>query len=222
MQRRSWRRPCARRSQPRHPWSGPGHRHRWRSLRQTEPAIQDIGSGERAGRVARVLEALREGDDVWAQLLAVVAHSVGRRQQPGHDGRVRRQRDGCGGDCLCEPQAVLAQRVDVRRRCGAIAVAREVVGARRVEGDDQQVEPLSSAARSQVLRSAGAVASSFEHATPRAEARAAAANRLRLVRMAVRVPLVVVPLAFPRGRAVRARREANGGRAGLEPATSTV
>ena len=72
---------------------------------------------------------------------AVVAQAMLRRQQAGEDRGVRGQRERDRGTGFREPDTLGGQPVQVRRFRAVIAVHAKVIGAHRVQGHQQQVEP---------------------------------------------------------------------------------
>ncbi len=100
---------------------------------------------------------------------AVVAHAVARREEPGEDRGVRRQGDRGRAVAALEAHSAAGQRVQVRRRRMRPAGAPQMVGTRRVEGEENDVGaarrgrrrrgPAAAAAR------AGGQASSHEGST---------------------------------------------------------
>jgi hypothetical protein len=117
-----------------------------------EAAVQEWVGGEQSGGEVLPVENVSEGLDVGVELewggavevahlppeLRAVLGGVQRRE----DRRGRRYRPGRLGHDVEEPHALRGEAVDNRRRVARIAVAAEVVGAQRIDHDDQHVAGL--------------------------------------------------------------------------------
>jgi hypothetical protein len=62
-----------------------------------------------------------------------------RRQHAGQNGGVRRQRERRRGHGVLEAHAARGQPIDVRRGSRARPIRADVIGAQRVEGDEEDV-----------------------------------------------------------------------------------
>ena len=112
-------------------------------LPQPEQARGGERGDEGRGRPAAPAQLLGQRGDVVRQPEAgVVAHAVRRRVEPREDRGVGRRRQRDGGPGARHARPLRGQRVQVRRGHRGGAVARDVVGAQRVERDQQQrVDP---------------------------------------------------------------------------------
>ncbi len=105
--------------------------------------VEDVGSDECAGRPAAPLEQRGEGEARGVEdEAAVVAHAVRRRNGTREDRRVGRQRQRHRGHRLVEAYAPGCQRVEIGRHPLGLAVAAELVGPRRVERENEDVQIL--------------------------------------------------------------------------------
>ena len=71
----------------------------------------------------------------------VAAHAVRRRIVAGENRRMRRRRERRRRLHLIEAHAAGRERVDHGRRAARSAVGADVIGAQRIDGDEQQVQP---------------------------------------------------------------------------------
>ena len=108
-----------------------------------------IGADERGGVPARALEDRRERRQRGRQRTrVVVADAVLVRQAAGHDAGVRRPRLRHVHDRVLEQHALAGETVERRRRALRVAVGADVVGAQRVDGDEEHVGPPAARGRS--------------------------------------------------------------------------
>ena len=110
--------------------------------REAEAPVQREPGDEGRRPVPRVVEGLGQGGDGLGQHeVAVVAHAVAKRGEPGEDRGVRRCRERHVGDRGREARAAGGQRVEDGGRGAGVTVAADVVGAEGVDGDEQDVGP---------------------------------------------------------------------------------
>jgi hypothetical protein len=109
------------------------------ALVEAEARVEHVARHERGGPVALAREDLRQcPGSLRKHLLEIVAQAVPRRDLSGQEARVRRSRVGSSGDRLLEAHGVGGERVEVGRAAGT-SIASEQVGARRVEGQQEDV-----------------------------------------------------------------------------------
>ena len=107
-----------------------------------ESALEPASDGvRRSGVVAQIAEDLRHHSDAVGGLpvRAVGYHLVREGVVAGHHRGERRMRRDVRRDHLAEQRALGGEPVDVRTRHAGVAVAAEVVGAKRVDDDHQDV-----------------------------------------------------------------------------------
>ena len=107
---------------------------------ESESAAQRKSGDEGRGLVARGTKPFGERRHRLVEHeFGIVADAMARGSQPGEQRRVRgqRQRRVCHG--VGEPDAAAGERVEGRRGGVAIAVAAEVIGPQRVDGDHDDV-----------------------------------------------------------------------------------
>ena len=93
--------------------------------------------------IAGPAEALGESHGLGPErIVAVVAHAVRGRVEPGHDRAVSRQRDRRRARDIGAANPFLGQAVGRRRVREAESVAAEPVRSQRVDGDDEHVRAL--------------------------------------------------------------------------------
>ena len=108
-------------------------------------ALQHGRAHEAARRITRGARRHREGleagrrDEALAALRRVGEHAVHERMARRQDGQVGRQRRRHGDDELVEHDRLRREGVEARRRRAEVAVGAEMVGACRVEGDEDDV-----------------------------------------------------------------------------------
>ena len=109
-------------------------------LQEEGPLEEGVGV-EAAGGVARLRERLRDERAAQRGLAEVVrdAHPVGADEEAGEHAEVRRQGPRGGRERALEEHALGGQAVDARRGRPLVAVAREPVGAQRVDADPDHV-----------------------------------------------------------------------------------
>ena len=132
-------------------------------------ALEAAAIGERevveaeqaAGEVAGVVQRLRGGAHVGPEPRPPDRLVPGDRGRPaaGGDRRHRVARRRRVRPAVLEQRPFRGQRVDHRRRRARVAVAAEVVGAQRVDGDQQQVEVGGTVAGRSTMRAGGGSAS---------------------------------------------------------------
>ena len=107
---------------------------------EAELRIEDEGGNEGRRPVAARREQLGERRDARREPLPPVdPEPVLRGLKAGQDGRVGRERLGAAREGLLEDRATGGQPVERRREGVSITVAAEVVGARGVERDEEDV-----------------------------------------------------------------------------------
>ncbi len=121
--------------------------------------VEHVGRDEAAGAETGAGERLGQGPACRVEPeAAVVAHAVGGGQQPGHQRRVRGQRQGRDRHGVVEARAARRQRVEARRRRRRPAerpgVDADPVGARGVERHQEHVQPLALDTRRQAAERA--------------------------------------------------------------------
>ena len=100
---------------------------------------------EAAGPIAARAQHFGERHLIVAQVeTAVVADAVIARKGSGHQRRVRRKRQRRDGGRLAEAQTPSGQRVERRRLRSGVPVASQVVGAKRVDGDQQDIRAATA------------------------------------------------------------------------------
>jgi hypothetical protein len=110
-------------------------------LRDAPLRIEHVGRDEAPGRVAAGLQGLGERLLlVVEEVPAIVADAMLRRKAPGEERGVRRQRDGGRRARMIEEDAILRQRIEIRRPRARVAVRAQPVGTRRVQRDHDEVE----------------------------------------------------------------------------------
>ena len=111
-------------------------------LRDAPLVVEHVGADESAGVEAARLEPLGQRRlAVVEEEAAVVAHAVRGRILAGEDRRVRRERERRRRDRLLEEHALARHAIDGRRLDAVVPVRVDVIGARRVERDEQEVQP---------------------------------------------------------------------------------
>ncbi len=116
------------------------------ALLEPPSAVEDEGGDEGAGLVAPGGEHLGQGRLVVAEgRVAVDPDAVVGRIHPGHDRGVGRERQRRGRGRLLEEDAPAGDGVQVRRRYAGVAVAGQMVGPGRIEGDQDDVRLLDAA-----------------------------------------------------------------------------
>jgi hypothetical protein len=114
-----------------------------------EPLVEPVPAGENHRRDHR-RRVVAGGGQAFGHALdrraedegAVVAHSVPGREEPGQDRGMRRQGDRRRGVATRESCPAPRERVEVRRSGVWMTPGAEVVGAGRVQRDQDQVGPL--------------------------------------------------------------------------------
>ncbi|MFO0980811.1 MAG: hypothetical protein U1E76_03515 [Planctomycetota bacterium] len=110
------------------------------SLIEPELRLEHERRDERSGVVAGSLQRLGHGDVLGREPeQAVVAHAMLVRVEPGEDRGMRRRGQRTRGVRVLEAHAARCQPIDHRRHFLRAAVAAELVGARRVERDQDEV-----------------------------------------------------------------------------------
>ncbi len=89
-------------------------------------------------------------------VLSVVPDSVMVGIEPGQDRAVGREGDGCGRNGVREPDALFREPIEMRSLRFFVPVGAQTIGARGVEGDEDDVERSGGAARQNLPRVAGA------------------------------------------------------------------
>ena len=111
------------------------------ALRHPPLAIEDVRADESAGAEPVALESLGQRGLVLAEEeAAVVAHPVCTGELAGEKRRVCRQRQGRGRDGVLEQRAFASDAIQVRRLRGGETVCPEPIGARGVEGHEQEIQ----------------------------------------------------------------------------------
>ena len=100
-------------------------------------AGDDVGGVIADAAVGDVIAA--EGEEVVVAGFAVDPHAMRRRIKTGHDRRMRRQRVRRRRDARFEESAIVRERVEIRRSRRGISVAADVIGARGIESDQENV-----------------------------------------------------------------------------------
>ena len=120
---------------------------------QAEAGVQDEGSDEGGGAVAGGRE--RAGERGLGPIEtegAVVAHTVARRIQAAHDRGMGRQRHRHVGMDRLEPPSFAREPIERRREAAAASVGADVIGAQRVDGDQQHVGAAQRGRRNRFAR----------------------------------------------------------------------
>ena len=111
------------------------------ALVEAEFAIQHVGAQFRRGEVAALAEDLGQRHVVVAQLKrAVVPDAVDERIDAGHQAGVGGQRDRRRRHAVLEQRALGGEAIDVGRGPLRVTVTAEMIGAGRVQRDQQDVE----------------------------------------------------------------------------------
>ena len=111
------------------------------SLVQAPLGIQDERADEGAGLPSRLLQDARERDVLRIEhVSAIVPDPVTRRQQPGKDRGVRRQRQRRDRKRLLEENPFAREPIEVRGQGRAIAVGADLIPSSCVERDDDDIE----------------------------------------------------------------------------------
>jgi hypothetical protein len=106
---------------------------------EAKTRVQRETGDERRRSIARLFQHRRRGTGVRRQsVAAVVAQAMLKRVLAGENAGVRRQRDHRVRVGEVEPNALGRQAIERRRR-GRAAVAAKRVGAKRIDGDEQDV-----------------------------------------------------------------------------------
>jgi hypothetical protein len=112
------------------------------SLIEPEPGIERERGDERRRAVAGAGQPLGEREVAGLEReVAVGPHPVSGRVEPCEQARVRGQGDRRGGERPIEANAARGQGVDLGRARRGVAVGADPIGARRVERDEDEVEP---------------------------------------------------------------------------------
>src|SRR5439155_7337718 len=109
------------------------------STREAEDRVERAPGGGREGGVARLPESFGDQGVRQRQRVAAVG-AVVVREQPGEQGRVRRHRPRSRRNRTVESGAAPGgPAIDPRRGRTRVAVEREMVGAERVDRDQEDV-----------------------------------------------------------------------------------
>ena len=109
-------------------------------LVEPELAVEDIGPDERRRRESPRLQFLGKGLDARGEAeRAVGPHPVRGRREARQDRRVRGERDGHGGRDILPDYRFAGERVENRRLGRPVAVAAEVVRAKGVDRDEDDL-----------------------------------------------------------------------------------
>ena len=107
--------------------------------RRQSLAVQDHCADEGCRDVPLLLESLRQGHGAGTHWIGKIHYSVVAGIKPGQDAGVRRVGDGADGERILEADAVARQAVEGRCLRLLVAVATHVVGAQRIQRNEEDV-----------------------------------------------------------------------------------
>src|SRR5438552_11625993 len=110
------------------------------AARQATHSIQHIRAHDRAGRIPIFLESLRDRAELRIERLSSeILNYVLKRISAGEDCGVRRPRQRHLRNCAVKDYSVMRERVESWSLTIGVSVAAEMVGADRVDGDQNYV-----------------------------------------------------------------------------------